>query len=81
MEVYAEQGCTFFKDELCELFGTGLEPLECRHCHHERSGTGKQCHADIETDWNTPEAKRLIVRWGNITGFWARQGMIVQEKP
>jgi len=81
LEVFANQGCTFFKDGLCELFGTGHEPLECRYCHHDRKGLGRQCHTDIESHWNTPEAKRLIVRWGNLTGFWSRQGLIVQEKP
>lgn len=81
LEVYANQGCTFLKEGLCELFGTGHEPLECRFCHHDRKGAGQKCHSDIEKDWNTPEAKRLIVQWGNLTGFWARQGLIVQEKP
>jgi hypothetical protein len=81
LEVYANQGCTFLKEGLCELFGTGHEPLECRFCHHDRKGEGQKCHSDIEKDWNTPEAKRLIVQWGNLTGFWARQGLIVQEKP
>jgi len=81
LEVFATQGCTFYHEGLCELFGTGYEPLECRYCHHDRSGTGIQCHTDIEIHWNTTEAKRLVVRWGNLTGFWARQGVIVQEKP
>ena len=81
LEVYAIQGCTFLNEGLCELFDTGYEPLECRYCHHERTGSGQQCHLDIESQWNTPEAKRLVVRWGNLTGFWARQGVIVQEKP
>ena len=81
LEVFATQGCTFYKEGLCELFDTGYEPLECRYCHHDRIGMGNQCHADIEAMWNTPEAKRLVVRWGNLNGFWARQGVIVQEKP
>ncbi|MBK7028102.1 MAG: hypothetical protein IPH45_02350 [Bacteroidales bacterium] len=81
LEVYATQGCTFFSGGLCELFGTGHEPLECRFCHHERKGEGLECHAEIEKDWNSPDAKRLIVQWGNLTGFWARQGLIVKEKP
>ncbi|NVO18533.1 MAG: hypothetical protein HXX13_02470 [Bacteroidetes bacterium] len=81
LEIYANQGCTFLKEGLCELFNTGHEPLECRFCHHSRKGKGELCHRDIENDWNTPEAKRLIVQWGNLTGFWSRQGMIVQEKP
>jgi hypothetical protein len=81
LEVFANQGCTFFKDGLCELFGTGHEPLECRFCHHDRKGEGIKCHTDLEAEWKTPEAKRLIVKWGNQTGFWSRQGLTVREKP
>jgi hypothetical protein len=81
LEVYASQGCTFLHEGLCELYGTGLEPLECRYCHHDRKGKGAKCHTDIEEQWHTPDAKRLVVQWGNLTGFWNRQGVMVQEKP
>ena len=66
---FATKGCTFFKDNKCELHGTGLQPLECRYCHHDRLGMGQQCHADIEADWNTPDGRELILRWCAITGF------------
>lgn len=78
--VFANQGCTFFKDGLCELFESGHVPLECRYCHHNRQGQGINCHIEIEKQWNTPDAKRLIVKWGNLTGFWSRQGLTVIEK-
>jgi hypothetical protein len=80
MQVYAEQGCAFLKNDRCELFGTGNQPLECRFCHHERAGEGQQCHIDIEKDWNTEKGKRLIVRWGNLTGFWQRNGLMMKER-
>jgi hypothetical protein len=80
MQIYSEQGCTFLKNDRCELFGTGNQPLECRFCHHDRAGEGKLCHADIEIDWNTEKGKRLIVRWGNQTGFWQRNGFVMKEK-
>ena len=80
LQIFAQQGCTFLKDGLCELFGTGFQPLECRYCHHTRKGKWIKCHADIEKEWNSPEAKRLIVKWGNITGFWQKQGLVVIEK-
>lgn len=80
LELYAAEGCTFLVNNLCELFGTGLQPLECRYCHHEREGMGEYCHQAIEAEWNTDDAKRLIVRWGNLTGFWLKQGMEVHEK-
>ncbi len=80
LQIYAGQGCTFLQNGLCELFGTGFQPLECMFCHHERTGEGIKCHADIEKEWNTPYAKRVIVKWGNLTGFWQQQGIILTEK-
>ena len=77
---FSKNGCTFLKGGLCELFGTGFQPLECRYCHHNRKGMGVKCHSDIEKKWKTYDAKRLIIRWGNQTGFWQRQGLIVKEK-
>jgi hypothetical protein len=80
LQAFSGQGCTFLKNDLCELFGTGHQPLECRFCHHERIGQGENCHLDIEKDWRTEKAKRLIVKWGNMTGFWNRQGFLLKEK-
>jgi len=78
--VFADNGCTFLMNKRCELFNTGFQPLECRFCHHKRQGQGKMCHHDIEILWNTEKAKRIIVRWGNNTGFWLKQGLDVQER-
>jgi hypothetical protein len=80
LQIFAQNGCTFLKDGLCELYDSGFEPLECRYCHHKRKGMGIKCHTDIEKEWNSPEAKRLIVKWGNVTGFWQRQGLVMVEK-
>lgn len=60
---YAKNGCNFYKNGLCELHGTGYEPLECRYCHHLRKGLGQKCHADIEKDWRTPTGQALIKKW------------------
>lgn len=68
--LYSSRGCTFLNDNRCELYGTGHQPLECRFCHHERTGLGLQCHRDIEKDWNTPAGRALIVKWSNLTNFW-----------
>ncbi|MFA6471775.1 MAG: hypothetical protein WCU00_07020 [Candidatus Latescibacterota bacterium] len=73
-QIHASRGCTFLTNNLCELFGSGFQPLECRFCHHDRPGQGKECHADIEKDWNTPSGKALVVTWSKITGFWNRMG-------
>jgi len=77
MQVFARQGCTFLKDDLCELFGTGLQPLECRYCHHTRVGLGKKCHSAIEKDWFSKEGQKLVIRWGELTGFFERQGIML----
>ena len=69
---FANRGCTFYQDELCELFGTGLQPIECRFCHHDRPGMGFKCHSDLEIDWNTPDGRSLVVRWSKLSGFWER---------
>jgi hypothetical protein len=69
-QLFADQGCTFLKDGLCELHATGLQPLECRFCHHDRVGQGPLCHASIEHDWNTPAGVALVVKWSKQTGFW-----------
>jgi len=70
LEFYADKNCTFLHEGLCELHGTTFQPLECRFCHHSRTGQGQKCHADIEKDWHTPAGYALVKKWGNITGFW-----------
>lgn len=66
---FAAGGCGFLKDSLCELHGSGLQPLECRFCHHSRPGQGLQCHAALEADWKTPAGQSLVVEWSRLTGF------------
>ncbi len=69
---YQSRGCTFFKDQRCELHGSGLMPLECRFCHHDRPGLGPRCHADIGKSWNTAAGRALVVRWSDLTDFLNR---------
>ena len=73
MQHNAVNGCTFLKDDRCELFGNGLQPLECRHVHHTDPGSGARCHAAIERDWDTAAGRELVVRWSKATGFWERK--------
>jgi len=63
LQEYARNGCGFLKNGLCELHGTGHEPLECLYCHHLRKGLGQQCHADLEKDWQTAAGRALVKRW------------------
>lgn len=79
-QIFSNQSCTFLHNNLCELFGSEFQPLECRYCHHSRKNKGIKCHAAIEKEWNSEASKRLIVEWGNLIGFWNRQGLILQEK-
>lgn len=78
LEFHADKGCTFLHEGRCELHGTDFQPLECRFCHHSRSGQGPKCHADIERDWHTPAGYELIKKWGDTTGFWAWARLIHQ---
>ena len=70
-QTYANKGCTFLgENDSCELHATPYLPLECAFCHHERAGLGKQCHADLQTDWRTPEGRQLVRAWCRQTGWW-----------
>jgi hypothetical protein len=69
LQDFSHAGCTFLKRGLCELYGTGLEPLECRFCHHERKGQGTACHAALEHDWNTPAGQALVIKWLSGAGL------------
>jgi hypothetical protein len=71
VQEYASRGCSFYKDGLCELYGTGVQPLECRVCHHDHPGLGPACHADLEADWNTPAGRTLVAGWCTLTGVSA----------
>jgi hypothetical protein len=63
LQIYAKNGCNFLHNGLCELHGTGYEPLECLYCHHSRKGLGQKCHQAIEEDWNRPAGQVLVKTW------------------
>ena len=63
LQEFSRFGCNFLSNGLCDLHSTGLMPLECRFCHHSRSGLGPKCHADIEKDWKTPKGQALMTKW------------------
>ena len=69
LNAFAGTGCNFLKNNLCELFGTGMQPLECRYCHHDRKGMGIVCHSDIEKDWKTDRGQTLVSRWMKIKEY------------
>lgn len=64
--LYAYNRCCFLRDNLCELHGTGLKPLECRFAHHKHMELGMQCHKDIGKEWDSPLGKALVKKWFSI---------------
>ena len=77
VQEYAENGCTFLKDDLCELFGSGLEPLECRFTHHARlewdpnairrwKGTGGRQKA---SNWLSVGVRKMICFRVTVWGY------------
>jgi hypothetical protein len=70
--LFAKNGCTFLKNDRCELFDSSHQPLECRFCHHERRGLGTQCHTDLEKDWKTPAGQAVVETWIKLVGVASR---------
>ena len=67
---FSGRGCNFLlADGRCELHGSGMQPLECRFCHHDRRGLGPRCHRDLEKDWDTPAGRALVARWAATIGL------------
>ena len=77
---FAQNKCTFLKDDHCELFGIGHQPLECCFCHHERRGLGKKCHAYLERNWKTPAGQALVGKWIEQVGLSYRIFALRKEK-
>jgi hypothetical protein len=74
LKFFADTGCTFLKNNFCDLFGTGFQPLECRFCHHSRRDQGKDCHLALEKDWYSSAGQKLVIKWGESTGLFKRLG-------
>lgn len=72
LQEYSESGCNFLREGLCELHGTGFMPLECRFCHHSRSGQGLVCHSEIAGDWRTKEGQELVKKWASEYGLYEK---------
>jgi hypothetical protein len=63
LQEFSQNKCTFLEHDLCELFDSGVQPLECRFCHHERTGEGKKCHDALEKEWHTYRGQKTVEKW------------------
>ena len=70
LQEYAGNGCNFLVNDKCEIYDSGLMLLECRFCHHDRTGLGIKCHADIEQDWKTVKGQLLVKKWMNVVDMY-----------
>jgi hypothetical protein len=70
LDIYSSNGCTFLKNDRCQLHGSELLPLECAFCHHSRPGMGRKCHADLEKEWASAAGRELVIRWMHLNGLW-----------
>jgi hypothetical protein len=69
---FSKAGCNFLSNDLCQLHGTKLQPLECQVCHHARPGLGIKCHNEIEKQWNADTGQALVVKWMEEISFWKK---------
>lgn len=63
----SEEGCTFWKDGLCELHDLGLKPIEgklatCKPSELDESGE-IALHEEIYLTWKNPEAQQFVMDW------------------
>lgn len=73
LQQFSRFGCNFFTNGMCELYPTGMMPLECRFCHHSRIGLGKQYHNEIEKEWKL-KGKDFVLKWAKMYGLADRYG-------
>jgi hypothetical protein len=59
-----DNGCTFWKDGLCELHDKGLKPLQGRLAYHGHSKEQREWIAwEIRKAWGGIEAREVLERW------------------
>lgn len=60
-------GCTFQKNDLCELHERGLKPTEGRAAHHEREQP--DLHGSVARYWDTDDGREVIAIWCGLVGI------------
>jgi len=63
--VWSEQGCTFWRDGLCELHDLGLKPLQGKLAHHDLMLTQSlEIGEKIDKDWADFEGiDEMVKNW------------------
>lgn len=78
-----EQGCTFFKDGLCELHSKGLKPTEGKLSHHtttlENFKFSKSLAWNVAKEWLDVENLPIIERIVEKMGIKAKVGLKVLD--
>jgi hypothetical protein len=65
--VRSEEGCTFWKNGLCELHDKGLKPFSGRYAHHD--STDEEWHSVsqvIVKSWQTKKAANLVKKFNKM---------------
>lgn len=63
----SEEGCTFWKDGLCELHEKGLKPTEGKLAYHDEKVEvvdDYNLHEAVAKTWWNYEGQELSVQWG-----------------
>jgi hypothetical protein len=58
---HTKEGCTFWKNGLCELHELGLKPLEGQVAIHGKDQP--ELHHDVAFLWDNPKARTLVSGW------------------
>lgn len=68
-EVRTLEGCTFWKNGLCELHSLGLKPLQGKLTIHDQPYEERSVINDyINNAWTTKKAEKTIARWHKTLG-------------
>ncbi len=60
----SKQGCTFWKEGLCQLHDAKLKPAEGRHAHHSTCmNEDSSIHEAIADMWDTKEGRKIVKHW------------------
>jgi len=69
-ETGSQKGCTFWKNEKCELHSLGLKPSGGKLAHHDASMDDMiEVTNFIADSWKSKKAVEIIARWKKIHAY------------